>query len=215
MSLVESKLIVEIFDKLNLSDINYILIRNIDNELPNNLKVDKDIDILVKNEDIDKIYSFFKKNKFNRMPHPHRGGVFLYGVKKFEFFKNNYNILFDLNYHLVCRSLDKGQWMPLDQIIQRSAWINKRLVKTKELSYWTLSYEDEFITLIVRSIFDKKEFQQGYIFRIESLYLLIDKKDVTQKMSYIFFNYTPTLLKQVEKKEYSDIINNYISFKGY
>lgn len=213
--LVSNKSIIDIFDKLNTSKIDYVLIRNINEELPNNLAVGKDIDILVKHQKLDDLKIFFVKNGFKEIPHPHRGNFFLYGVKKFKFYKNYADVLFDLNFHLVCRSLDAGQWMPLDQIAQESAWANKRFETRKEFNYWSLSYEDEFITLIVRSIFDKREFQKGYIERILELFNLINIDNVKSKMNLIFFKYTNNLLRQVENNNFKNIINNYIGFKEY
>lgn len=214
-NLVASDQIIDIFDKLNESKIDYVLIRNICEELPNNLIVGKDIDILVRYEQLNDIKTFFSMNGFNEVPHPHRGNIFLYGVKKFKFFKNESNALFDLNFNLVCRSLDAGQWIPLDQIVQESAWKNKRYVAKDGFKYWTLSYEDEFITLIVRSIFDKKEFYDGYKERILKLLELINENDVRAKMNLIFFKYTDMLLEQIKNEEFSNIIENYISFKEY
>ncbi len=216
-SYINSNEIIKIFKLLNNENIDYILLRNINNELPKNLKIGKDIDILVSYEKRNKIYSFFDKLNFNKVLHPHRNDIFLYGVKKFEFFKHsNNNIIFDLNFHLLVRSLDAGQWIPLDQIIQESAWKNRRFEKlNNEFGYWTLGFEDEFITLIARSIFDKKKFQIGYIQRVEELYPKINLDDVMEKMKLIFFKYTPLLLEQIEKREYENIIKNYIQFKEY
>lgn len=214
-NIVLSSQIIDIFNKLNKSQIDYILIRNISKELPNNLKIGKDIDILVKYEQIDDLRLFFEKNGFKKIPHPHRGNIFLYGVKKFQFYKDGSSVLFDLNFHLVCRSLDAGQWIPLDQTVQGSAWKSKRFETKNDFSYWALSYEDEFIALIVRSIFDKREFQKGYTERILELLKLVDIDDVKTKMNLIFFKYTDTLLKQVQNKQFNNIISNYISFREY
>ena len=81
--------------------------------------------------------------------------------------------------------------------------------------YWRLSYEDEFISLIVRSIFDKREFQLGYMERILDLYHLVNMDDVKYKMDLIFFNYTEKLIEQIKFKSFSNIISNYISFDKY
>ncbi|ACM92803.1 hypothetical protein NAMH_1663 [Nautilia profundicola AmH] len=214
---IDSKEIIRIFKKLNDSNLKYILIRNINNELPNKLKIGKDIDILIHKKDEKKFVNFFKENGYDSIPHPFRNDIFLYGIDKFEFkYNNNNNILFDLNFQLVCRSLNKGEWIPLDQEIQKSAWENKRFEKVnEEFGYWTLGYNDEFLTLIVRSIFDKREFQEGYINRIEELKEKINLKNIERKMKLVFFKFTPYLLDMIEKKDYKNIIKNYIQFKEY
>jgi len=206
-----------IFNILNKTGLNYILLRNIDNELPEKLEIGKDIDILVSKNDEKKFQEFFKRNGYETIPHPFRNDVFLYEVDRFEFkYNNNNNILFDLNFQIVVRSLDAGQWIPLDQKIQESAWNNRRFEKIdEEFRYWTLSYNDEFVTLIARSVFDKKVFLKGYINRIEELKNKIEVNDVKEKLELVFFKYTPYLLEQIENKDYDNIIKNYLQFKEY
>ncbi len=216
MNLINSQELINIFTLLNKNKLEYILLRNINNELPNGLEVGKDIDILVKYEDRIKLLDFFKENKFTEITHPHTNNIFLYGVNKFKFLKNQENLLFDLNFQLTVRSLDAGQWIPLDQIIQESAWNNRRLEQLgNDFGYWTLSYEDEFVVLVARSIFDKKEFQSGYINRINELKKLTDENDVIKKLNMIFFKFTPYLMEYIEDKNYQTIIKNYLEFKEY
>jgi hypothetical protein len=214
MSYVKSDDLVCIFNLLNESKLEYMLMRNINNELPNILEIGKDIDILVK--DRNKAAEFFKINKFNKTNHPHEHNVFLYGVEKFEFYKNNEDVLFDLNFQIAVRSLDAGQWIPLDQAIQESAWQNKRFERAGGgLEYWTLSHEDEFVALIARSIFDKKEFQAGYVSRLDELLPMMNKGNVIKKLKLIFFKYAPLLFYQIERQNYPDIVINYLKFKEY
>ena len=216
MSLVNSDDIIDIFTLLNKSKLNYIVIRNINSELPCNLKNNKDIDILIQKKDRSSFLNFFNDNKYKKIIHPHRNNVFLYGVDKFEFYKNDANVLFDLNFQIAVRSLDAGQWIPLDITIQESAWKNKRFkYENKDFAYWILSYDDEFICLIARSIFDKKEFQDGYIKRINELFIRINQKEVTKKLNMVFFKFTPFLMKMIEKKEFTKIVTNYLLFKEY
>jgi len=214
MNCVESDKILNIFQLLNERKVEYLLMRNINNELPYHLEIGKDIDILVK--DRNKMVEILKECKFNKISHPHENNIFLYGVQKFEFYKNNENILFDLNFQIVVRSLDAGQWIPLDQAIQESAWQNKRFERAGGgLEYWTLSYEDEFVALIARSVFDKKEFQAGYVSRLDELLPMVNKDNVLKKLQFIFFKYAPLLLYQIEQQNYPDIVINYLKFKEY
>ena len=191
--------------------------RNINNELPANLIVGKDIDILVKKNDRNQFISFFQSNNYKLINHPMKNEIFLYGVNKFDFQFNKTNqIIFDLSFQIAVKSLDAGQLIPLDQLIQVSAWKNKRFKKlSSDFGYWALSYEDEFVCLLSRSIFDKKEFQTNYIERINELYIKINKDDVVEKLNLIFFKYTPHLLQLIKDKKYSNIIENYFKFKEY
>jgi hypothetical protein len=216
MKTVNQEEIIKIFNLLNVSSLDYILIRNINSELPDKLKSGKDIDILVKKEQKNRFINFLKKNNYCQIPHPFKNDAYLYGADKFIFFYNKKNdILFDLNFQLVCRSLNAGEWIPLDQQIQNSIWENKKFIKNNNFSSWFLDDEDEFLMLVVRSVFDKKEFQAGYIQRIGQLYKTIDIKKVEEKMKSIFFKYTPYLLSQINDKQYKEIIDNYIKFREY
>ena len=217
MCYIDNNELFNIFKLLNDSGLRYILIRNINGELPYKLKIKKDIDILISKKNELEFISFFQKYNYKFQEHPFCNDIFLYGTDKFQFkYNNNNKILFDLNFQLVCRSLNAGEWIPLDQILQESAWKNRRFEKiSDDFGYWTLGYNDEFITLIVRSVFDKKEFHDGYIKRISELKNKIDLDDVEEKMFLIFFKFTPYLLAMIEKQEYKDIIKNYLQFKEY
>ena len=216
MKLINKNSIVNFFKSINESKIDYILIRNISNEIPEFLQEGKDIDLLINYRDHEMVHLFLQKNNFKRIPHPHRNNIFLYGVNKFNFFINSDKVILDLNYQLACRSTDAGQWIPLDQTIQQSAWRNKKFITiNKDFGYWSLSFEDEFITLITRSVFDKNEFNQPYVKRIRELYQSINIKEVILKLELIFFKFTPYLLDLIDKDKYDIIVNHYLTFKDY
>lgn len=215
--MIDKNRIIELFLHLNSSKLDYLLLRNIDDELPSNLKKGKDIDLLVQKIDLDKWIKFLTSINFKIVQHPLKNDVFLYETDPFVFLKQKESgIIIDLNFQLCVRSLDKGQWIPLDQSVQDSSWKNKRFDRvTNDFTYATLGYNDEFITHIARSVFDKKEFQKGYIKRIIELLSKIDLDDVEQKMNLIFFKYTPFLLDQIKKHEFDSILSNYLAFKDY
>jgi len=215
MSYVNPKLIINIFNNLNAARLRYIVIRNIDSELPDSLRIGKDIDLLVSYNERSKFINFLIEKGFRKIRHPHCCDVFLYGVNKFDKFINKDNVLFDLNYQLACRSLNAGEWIPLDKKIQYSAWENKKLNKSNKFMYYSLGMEDEFVALVTRSIFDKKEFQEGYIKRIDELINVIDVNDVIAKFQLVFFNFTSVLLSMLKKRQYVIILDRYISFSEY
>ena len=215
MNLVNAQEIINTFNLLNESKVNYILLRNIDDKIPYNQPLLSDIDILVPKKNFNVISNLLIKASFYENKNHCINDIYLYGADKHrQFIKNN--VLLDFQFQLMVRSLDAGQWIPLDQKIQKSAWENKRFEKiSEEFGFWTLSYNDEFLTLVVRSIFDKREFQEGYIKRIEELKEKIYLNDVIKKMELVFFKFTPYLLEMIDKKDYKNIIKNYIQFKGY
>ncbi|MDD3084043.1 MAG: hypothetical protein PHP82_03400 [Candidatus ainarchaeum sp.] len=215
MIFVKSEQIINFFEKLNQSEINYILIRNINSELPNSLIIGKDIDILVNKKDKKKFIEFMKNNNFVEIKHPFSQDKFLYNLDKFKMFKNDSNILIDVCFQLANRSTNLGEWIPLHKNIQESSFKNKKFLKFGKLSCFCLSSEDELVILVSRSILDKKNFQDGYIKRIEYLLEKTNKIEVKYKLSLIFFKYALVILQKLKNKEYSFIINNYISFKEY
>jgi hypothetical protein len=207
----------KIFSLLNNENINYILMRNVDDELPSKLKYDKDIDILVHKKDKKKLINFFKLHQFKEVRHPFKNDIYLYGADRYSFQYNSHNkILFDLNFQILVRSIEAGQWIPLDNCIQTSAWDSKRFVKKSgNFGYWTYGFEDELVTLIARCVFDKKEFQRGYIERIKSLLALVDMEEVSIKLCLIFFKFTPYLIKLIKQNRFQEIINSYFEFREY
>ena len=215
MSCVNPKSIIDIFNNLNAAGLRYILIRNINSELPDSLRIWKDIDLLVPYNERSKFINFLTEKGFKNIGHPHCNDIFLYGANKFEFFVNKDNVLLDLNYQLACRSLNAGEWIPLDQKIQDSVWENKKINKIDKFTYYSLGMEDEFVALVTRSIFDKKEFQKGYIKRINELINVIDVNDVIAKFQLIFFKFTSVLSSMLKKRQYEMILDRYISFSEY
>jgi len=215
MNIVSPKAIREFFDKLNLSSVDYILMRNMGGELPDSLNIGKDIDLLVKYQDRKRILKFLRHNGFNKLKHPCDSNLFLYGVNKPEMFSNNEGVLIDINYQLTCRSLNSGESVPLDQGIQESAWNNRAIVNSDGFSCVRLGIDDEFVALVSRSVFDKREFLQVYIREIEDALRHIDEENVLQKLELIFFKYAPILFKQIQRNKYDTIYESYIAFKEY
>jgi len=207
--------IVRAFELLNESSCEYILMRNIGNEIPGHLEYGKDIDILIRHSCKNRMVDFLKDNGFCRAKHPLERDVFLYGVQPCIQMKNKAGVLFDLNFDLAVRSLDAGQWIPLDQRIQGSVWENKKVRKNKDFKYWAMDYEDELVTLVARSVFDKKIFSYGYINRISELLSLIDEESILCKLKLIFFKFTPFLMEYLKRGEYEIIFKKYIEFKNY
>jgi len=211
----DGRLVKDLFSELNASNLSYILMRNISQELPYQLNHGKDIDLLVKYEELKRFTRILNDIGYKEVPHPHRGSVFLYGMKKFRFFRNKEGVLIDLNFKWCCRSLDAGQWIPLDEYLQISAWRNRVLADINGLKYWSFGVEDEFVSLIVRSVFDKKGFTRGYIERIIELRDVVSHIMVKERLCLIFFNYTESLMSQVTAGNFDNIIENYMRFRSY
>ena len=214
-SFVNTEYINELFKILEEGKIEFALLRNIDEELPDKLSVNKDIDIIVHPKDIEKLISTLRNNQWSLVKHPWDFGdnfTFLYSMDPFLFFKKN-QLHLDVCFQLACRSLNNGEWFPLDESIQDSIWINKKKVD-KPWNY-VLSNEDYLIHLLTRSIFDKKEFTTGYIVEIEKIFPNLDSEKLKEKLELIFFKYTSILIKMIEGKDYKKIRSHYINYSNY
>ena len=213
MSYCKEKNIIDFFLLINNAEVKYLLLRNIDNELPTHLPINKDIDLLVDEAHASKFRSVLLSHGWKQKRHPLGHLPFLYGIKPFQFYFKD-KIHLDISYQLACRSLNKGEWFPLDMKIQEDLW--KDRVKTHGKPWeFQLSSDDEFVHLLTRCIFDKKEFNKGYIGRIEELMNEIDLSAVQSKLKLVFFNYSSHLFDAICNKEYSCIIANHLKFKGY
>jgi len=214
MEYCSEKEIVSLFDNLNEAGVNYILLRNLDCELPSKLSVNKDIDLLVNESDELKFEKHMIKNGWEKVKHPLGHFPYLYGLKPFKFYQKN-KIKLDVCFQLACRSLNKGEWFPLDMKIQLDLWLNKQFVDNKNPWNYILSVEDEVLHLVTRSVFDKNRFTEPYITRIEELLNNVNFKILSDKFELVFFKYTAYMVNALKSKDYNNIIVDYIKFKDY
>lgn len=219
MSFIPRQIIQNLFEQLNSSDIEYVLIKNISDELPEKLKDGKDIDILVHESNIKKFEKFMKTHNFKKRVHPYgrrKEWSFAYKLPEHQFWQfndNNFTLYIDVSFKLCCRSLTPKVWIPLDNCINEDIWKNK--IFDKKNKWWILNEENLLVYLICRSVFDKKEFRLDYITEIEKRKSLLKQKSVRLKISKVFFKYTDSLILQIEDSNYENIISNYLSFKNY
>ncbi len=212
---IERKKIDNFFKMMNQSKIRYVLIKNIGNELPNQLKKNKDIDILVHPEDKRIFKILMKQNKYLRILHPYgkeQGWTFLYQMDECYMFCKE-GLYVDVCFQLCCKSLMPKSWIPLDASINISIWGNRYFDQRE--SWYVMDDQNLFVYLLVRCIFDKKEFSPKYIKEIDKYTFLTREQGTTEKLSKIFFKYTPHLLEKLDKKQYNQILQQYISFVGY
>lgn len=208
----ESK-IIEFFSLINNNKIEYILLRNLDNELPSKLPKTKDIDIIVKETCLNSFDSLLLENSWEQIKHPFSNIPFLYSMKPFRFY-NKDGLHIDVCCQLSCRSMNKGEWFPLHMKIQEELWKNK--ITTNDMPWkYRLAYEDEYVHLMTRCIFDKKRFSRGYIERINYLISVAKLDTIKAKLELVFYKFTETLLELVKSEQYDKIYEKYFQFKEY
>ena len=216
MSYIPSIQVVRALSALADGDIPYRLLRNTANELPDNLKIGKDIDILARWNDFGRLDRLFKHIGFRRVLHPLRGDQFLYGVHPFRFYKNSrLNIFIDVHFELACRSLNQGEWIPLDRAIQARAWAGSSPHHIGGVIVAGLPRACECLHLLTRCIFDKREFDAGYLHRIEELTDLLSDAELLEVIQPVFFKFSMLLLKLLRARRYEEIIMAHSHFMDY
>lgn len=119
----------------------------------------------------------------------------------------------DASFALACKSLMPKTWIPLDRKIQERLW--KERLWDSENQWWITDWETRFVYYIVRCIFDKQTFGEKYIAEIETAYEKVDKNIVRELLQTVFFQYTDRLMQMIDRREYSDIRKDYISYADY
>jgi hypothetical protein len=216
MSIIPSHHIVAILSTLACSDIPYRLLRNIGNELPDRLKKGKDIDILIHWDDKEKVDRFLKQNSFQKVSHPLRKDKFLYGVHPFQFYKHtSVNVFIDCHFELACRSLNQGEWIPLDHRIQQQAWSECSPHRLGGIVVAGLPHVCECLHILTRCVFDKRYFNDNYIGRIEELAEILSDPELLEVFQPVFFRFSGTLLQLIRAKRYDEIISAHLGFMEY
>jgi len=200
---------------LSSSDIEWILLRNTNDELLERLDVKKDIDVLVKSRDKKKIHNFLLANQFSEIRHPLANDIRLYGVDEFRMYKNTQGLLIDINFQAVVRSLDHGQWIPLDQMIQGELWLNRRSVSVGGERVPMPALEDMFVLALSRCIFDKKDFTAWHRDLLRQTLGQCNLDSLVKKLDLVFFKFAPRLIDLVKLNKFDEIIPDYLSFSDY
>ena len=71
------------------------------------------------------------------------------------------------------------------------------------------------IYLITRSVFEKNKFTEAYIREIDKRMRFLVSPDARRKLEKVFFKFTNTLLKMVNKGKYKEILTAYLMFTDY
>lgn len=209
----------DFFELMNSSSIEYVLIKNINGELPAHLEDGKDIDILVQEKYKDEFSALMERNEFQKQVPPmgrEKGWNFAYQLPEYQFWKKKgiqENLYIDASFKLCCKSLTPKTWIPLDNCINEDIW--ERRIYDQENKWWIMDSRTIFIYMIVRSIFDKRNFKSDYIFDIEKNIQYLDDEEVVRKLESVFFKYTNCLIQMLKDRRYEEIFSDYIQFVEY
>jgi len=204
------------FGLLNTASINYVLVKNINNELPYALAENKDIDILVDSKEIETVKKLILDNGFVKTIHPQSyetGWSFAYGTSECLMFKNNERLWVDIQCELCLKSLMGNILIPMDKYINEAVWSNKKWDENN--GWWITDDKTRLVYLISRCVFDKNNFSQLYINEINGYACLLNDDDVQRMLGMVFFKFKNKLIEMIIKKQYNNIIDSYISFCDY
>ncbi|MBE8949444.1 MAG: hypothetical protein SR3Q1_02435 [Quinella sp. 3Q1] len=205
------------FQLLNDYEINYLLTKNIADELPDKLKLGKDIDLIVHIEDYEKFQAVLNHFGYKKIVHPHgkeRGWFFMYGAHENLFMTNPATgLIVDAYAELCTKSIERNAWLPLDKIVQNSIWQNK--VWDAANQWWIMDDENLVVYLLTRSVFEKNGFSDAYVREIEKRKNFLANPTARQKLEKIFFKFTDTLIEKVCAGRYAEILLSYLTFTDY
>ena len=208
------KSILNFFEILNNSDIKWILVRNSNNEIPLNHNKSKDIDLLIHEDCKIKIRELFLLNGIKKIIHPLNSATRIYCLEPFEMYITQDKLLIDITYKLSVKSLDKGQWLPLDQKIQESAFDNSKIFEMMGVSIKILSVEDRVVEMITRAIFNKRIINLSELREVNQLIGECNLEALIERLKLVFFKFTDKLLVSISKEDIN-LIEAYLKFKDY
>lgn len=212
--MVEAKIIIDFFKMLNESNLNYVLIKNDDNVLPNCLESDNDIDFLIHPIDYEKLIELCVSNGYEKKVGESCKRYFLEQLREDLLFKYD-DCYFHFYEALPCSPLtNMGDCkMALERSVQEYIWEHK--VWNEINQWWIMDDIAILLYLIVRSVFDKKEFKEKYIREIEKRKQLLDKEDFKRLAQTVFFGFTPMLIELVKAGKYEHVLGKYLSYSNY
>ena len=215
-----SQMILEVLSQLHMSEVPWILLFSKEygkhfNCLADLTAVDECIRILVRPNGAKAMHEYLRRQRYELVRHPHKNDMRLYGVGAFKMYRSKNGILIDVSFQISVRSLDQGQWIPLDKVVQDSAWRNSRLQHLGAVPVRVLRNDDLIVSTLSRLIFDKKEISDDHLSHLQQLLKNSNRESVLEKLRLVFFRYADHLLVKVENGECKDIVQDYLQFCNY
>ncbi|MGL6114978.1 MAG: hypothetical protein ACRC1R_08040 [Cetobacterium sp.] len=212
--MVSKENIKNFFQMLNLSGIEYVLIKNDGNIIPNEVKDGDDIDILVHPRDYEKYIELLEKKEYRILPGESYKYYFVYNMRK-DIYSQKEDVYIHCYDKLSCVSFTNMglSKIPLDKKIQDYIWKTKRWDEDNQ--WWIMEDRVILLYLIVRSIFDKKKFRDRYIEEIIKRKQFLRDKEFLKMCNLVFFKFTEKLLILLENEKYNEILKEYKSFREY
>jgi hypothetical protein len=201
------KEVISILSKLKGA--NYRLLYHL-GEIPNSIPEKKDIDIIVQQESFPLLASFLED--FCEIVHPNYHEPHLYNLIKRRMFVKD-GLYIDIHQQLAVRSLNHGEWIPLDQELQSRVWARSSILPNLDLPI--LAPTDEFVYLTARAIFDKKTFSKSYSVRLKKLFYETNPEETIYLLEKILFRFSSIAYGMIKLEQFDQIYHAYRTFKDY
>lgn len=212
--MVAVKVITDFFEMLNKNDLNYVLIKNDNNAIPNSVESGEDIDFLIHKNDYNRLIDIAVANGYERIVGESCKSYFLYQLREDILLKKD-DCYFHFFEALSCTPLtNMGRCkMALENSVQDHIWKNR--IWDSERKWWIMDDVTILLYLIVRSVFDKKRFRDKYIREIEKRIKYIDEFTFYELAKTVFWGFTPRMIELIKERKYEDVLGRYLSYSEY
>ena len=212
--MVDAREIKDFFKILNENKLTYVLIKNDEDRIPYKVNDGDDIDLLIHPDDYNNLIKILELNGYNRLSGEAKKYFFLYKMRDDIFVEKN-GVFFHIYDKLSCVSFTNmgRSKIPLDQYIQNLIWKDKRWDCNN--NWWIMDDRIILLYLIVRSIFDKKEFRKRYILEIEKREDIFDDDEFIKMVKKVFFKFSTVLIEMLKEHKYEEIHLKYQCFADY
>ena len=205
--------IKSIFEILTHCTSNMFVVMRGHDEIPNDITVKNDIDILLAGQhSLPLISKELQNNGFKMHVDQHR---YMYGAEPhIQFMHEGIDIKLDMVTGLYYRSVvDKMLWMPVNKEVYQSMFRNRVYCKD-EIWKFRPAYEDELVHIVCHCIFDKRNTPDKYVKRINELLPLIDESKVNYLLERAFYKASDVVFETM-KNNPENLHNAYITFTEY
>ena len=215
MKLHSANSISQTLSLLNSSSTKWLLLWNISDELPSNLPLHKDIDILVCPNDSKGLLKYLLSHQYRLIPHPTRFEPTLYGMPRPYMLVSPLGVHLDIQLCLFVRSLDARQLCPLDSYLQDYIWSTSKKTELAGIPILMPSLEMSYTNALTRSIFNHRGINKAYAHHLTHIFPQCSKNVLHDLLRPVFFAATSFILDSAEASQYETLYNNYIQFSAY
>lgn len=214
MEFVPRTQIYHMFELLSHLNIEWILLRNTNNELPNRLRILKDIDILVKPNDAPKLRTYFQASNYKIIEHPDLKFCSIAD----ESFKLDYysGDLFNLD---VCDvlyycNLQRTKFYPINNTISMCPWESYSTTKFEDYELRVMDTKTFLVANILRCILWKRHISSYYLKVIKSCLSEVSLNDFISLFYPFFENYSEQIYWDFKNCNVRDTIMNFHKHLG-